>query len=109
MNLHDAVLFETELPSETSSPESIVGLGLQPDRICANTEIRAMLDRIIAVLPKQLRCVVYLYYTRGLCMKDIAGILHVNISRVSQIHKVALGKMRAEFNALGIGSVRDVQ
>jgi RNA polymerase sigma factor for flagellar operon FliA len=45
-----------------------------------------------------------LYYTNNLTMKEIGGILGVNESRVSQIHKSALEKMAAALEAVGIHS-----
>jgi RNA polymerase sigma factor FliA len=47
---------------------------------------------------------VLLYYTRELTMKEIGSILGVNESRVSQIHKSALGKMALALQASGITS-----
>jgi len=55
-------------------------------------------------LPERYRKVVVLYYTNNLTMKEIGGILGVNESRVSQIHKSALEKMAAALEAVGIHS-----
>jgi RNA polymerase sigma factor FliA len=46
-----------------------------------------------------------LYYSGEMTMKDIGGVLGINESRVSQIHKVALGKMQVELPVKGIDSV----
>ena len=48
---------------------------------------------------------VFLYYTNEMTMKEIGGILGINESRVSQIHKSALEKMQVVLQANGIDSV----
>ena len=45
-----------------------------------------------------------LYYSKQMTMKEIGGILGVNESRVSQIHKLALDKMAVALQANGIHS-----
>jgi RNA polymerase sigma factor for flagellar operon FliA len=59
-------------------------------------ELRSMLDRAIGTLPHRYRTVILLYYRRDLTMREIAGELGVNESRVSQIHHAALGRLRRE-------------
>jgi len=50
--------------------------------------------------------VVLLYYTNEMTMKEIGGILGINESRVSQIHKSALEKMQVALEANGITSAQ---
>jgi RNA polymerase sigma factor for flagellar operon FliA len=57
-------------------------------------ELRSMLDRAIATLPLRYQTVIVLYYRCDLTMREIAGWLGVNESRVSQIHHAALGHLR---------------
>jgi RNA polymerase sigma factor for flagellar operon FliA len=59
-------------------------------------EHRSMLDRAIGTLPPRHRIVILLYYRRELTMREIAGRLGVNESRVSQMHHAALGRLRRE-------------
>jgi len=47
---------------------------------------------------------VSLYYTAEMTMKEIGGILGINESRVSQIHKAALEKMQTVLQTNGISS-----
>ena len=44
-------------------------------------------------MPERYKQVVVLYYTNEMTMKEIGGVLGINESRVSQIHKSALEKM----------------
>jgi RNA polymerase sigma factor FliA len=85
-------------PDFPGDPES------RPDSICAREQMRAFLGDAMRKLPERYRKVVLLYYTRELTMKEIGGILGVNESRVSQIHKSALGKMALALQASGITS-----
>jgi RNA polymerase sigma factor for flagellar operon FliA len=55
-------------------------------------------------LPERYHKVVLLYYTNEMTMKEIGGVLGINESRVSQIHKSALEKMAVALEASGITS-----
>ena len=76
----------------------------RPDSICAREQMRAFLGDAMRKLPERYRKVVLLYYSRELTMKEIGSILGVNESRVSQIHKSALGKMALALQESGITS-----
>jgi len=86
------------VPEATSSPD------LAPDRIFARGELRGKLDKAISTLPARYQQVVTLYYERDMTMKEIGGVLGVNESRVSQIHKSALERMQSVLNGTGISS-----
>jgi RNA polymerase sigma factor FliA len=85
-------------PDFPSNPES------QPDSICAREQLRSVLGDAMKTLPERYRKVVLLYYTNEMTMKEIGGILGINESRVSQIHKSALEKMAVALQANGICS-----
>ena len=85
-------------PDFPSKPE------LQPDRICAHEELRGMLGVAMKTLPERYQKVVALYYTNEMTMKEIGGVLGINESRVSQIHKIALEKMANVLQESGIRS-----
>jgi len=76
----------------------------QPDRMCARSELRQALARAIETLPERYRKVVVLYYSNDLTMKEIGGLLGINESRVSQIHKSALAKMAMALESAGLHS-----
>jgi len=50
-------------------------------------------------LPERYQKVVVLYYTNEMTRKEIGGVLGINDSRVSQIHKSALEKMQTALQA----------
>jgi RNA polymerase sigma factor for flagellar operon FliA len=76
----------------------------QPDRMCAHAQLRAVLASAMQTLPERYQKVVFLYYTNEMTMKEIGGILGINESRVSQIHKTALEKMASALHLAGIHS-----
>lgn len=76
----------------------------QPDSMCAHSEMRTVLMQAMETLPIRYRKVVVLYYTNEMTMKEIGGVLGINESRVSQIHKSALEKMAAVLQHNGITS-----
>jgi RNA polymerase sigma factor FliA len=62
---------------------------------CLRSEMRQHLSEAISNLPQRERQVVSLYYFEQLKMQEIATILGVKSSRISQIHSAALAKLRA--------------
>ena len=85
-------------PDFPSKPET------HPDSICAREQLRHVLGDAMKTLPERYQKVVLLYYTNEMTMKDIGGVLGMNESRVSQIHKSALEKMATALAANGITS-----
>ncbi len=77
----------------------------QPDNMCSREQMRSVLGVAMKTLPERYQKVVFLYYTNEMTMKEIGGVLGVNESRVSQIHKSALEKMQVVLQANGIDSV----
>jgi RNA polymerase sigma factor for flagellar operon FliA len=76
-----------------------------PDSISARVQLRSVLAATVQTLPERYQQVVSWYYTKEMTMKEIGGVLGINESRVSQIHKAALGKMQVELHTRGIDSV----
>ena len=67
-----------------------------PEDELLEKEKKQILTQVIEALPEKERMVITLYYYEGLLLKEIAEILHVTESRVSQIHSKVLAKMRAK-------------
>jgi RNA polymerase sigma factor for flagellar operon FliA len=86
------------------APDFPADRATQPDYLCVQAELREMLSRAIQSLPERYRKVVLLYYQRDMTMKEIGGLLGINESRVSQIHKLALDKMAVALHASGVDS-----
>src|SRR5436190_1471482 len=89
---------------ESGTPEFPAAAESQPDSMCAREELREVLAVAVRTLPERYQKVVLLYYTKEMTMKEIGGILGINESRVSQIHKTALEKMATALHSAGIHS-----
>ena len=86
-------------PDFPSTPDT------QPDIMCSREQLRSVLSVAMKGLPERYQKVVVLYYTNEMTMKEIGGLLGINESRVSQIHKSALEKMAVALTSVGITSV----
>src|SRR5262249_28630965 len=87
-----------------SRPEFPGKQELQQNSMCAQEELREMLMGEMKTLPERYQKVVVLYYKNDMTMKEIGGLLGINESRVSQIHKTALEKMAIALQSAGIHS-----
>ena len=72
-----------------------------PLLVCLRSEMKEMLARAIAELPEKERRVLALYYFEELTMKEVGAVLGVGESRVSQIHSMAVVRLRARLSELG--------
>jgi len=71
-----------------------------PLMLCLRSEMKAMLTRAVGELPDKERQVLALYYFEELTMKEIGAVLGVGESRVSQIHSMAVMRLRARLSEL---------
>jgi RNA polymerase sigma factor FliA len=86
------------------APDFPSGTETHPDSMCAREQLRNALAEAMKRLPERYQKVVMMYYTHELTMKEIGGLLGINESRVSQIHKSALEKMAVALQENGISS-----
>lgn len=66
-----------------------------PFDLCLRGEIQGHLADAIATLSEKEQLVISLYYREELTMKEIAKVVQLGESRVSQIHALVLPKLRA--------------
>ena len=71
-----------------------------PEEELLDKERKQVLAEVIDSLPEKERLVITLYYYEGLLLKEIAEILQVTESRVSQIHSKVLAKMRTKLEKI---------
>jgi RNA polymerase sigma factor for flagellar operon FliA len=69
-----------------------------PFQTTFRSEIRTLLSQAIEELDGKERQVLALYYLEELTMKEVAVILDVGESRISQIHTAALIRLRSRLN-----------
>lgn len=67
-----------------------------PENVLMDKDLKATLAELIDELPEKEKLVITLCYYEGLMLKEIAEILEVSESRVSQIHSKVLAKLRAK-------------
>lgn len=70
-----------------------------PDQLPANevlerAELRQLLRNAMETLPPAERKVMALYYLQGLCLREIAAIIHLHVTRVSQLKLRATERVR---------------
>ncbi len=59
-----------------------------------------MLEQAVSELPEKEQRVLALYYYEELTMKEVGAALGIGESRVSQIHSLAMVRLRARLNFL---------
>jgi RNA polymerase sigma factor for flagellar operon FliA len=70
---------------------------------CLKSEMRQILARSIGELSEKEQQVLSLYYYEELTMKEVGEVLHVGESRVSQIHSLAIVRLRTRLQELLAG------
>jgi len=71
-----------------------------PFDLCYRREQQEILGRALSHLRERERQIITLYYEQELTMKQIADRLHVDESRVSQLHSAALVRLKASMASL---------
>jgi DNA-binding NtrC family response regulator len=67
---------------------------------CMRSEMKELLARAVADLPEKEQRVLALYYFEELTMKEVGAVLGIGESRVSQIHSLAVVRVRARLEEL---------
>ena len=67
---------------------------------CLRAEMKDLLTQAIGELGEKERRVLSLYYYEELTMKEVGEVLGIGESRVSQIHSLAMVRLRARLNGL---------
>ena len=67
---------------------------IEPEASIDNDEVKKMIMDALALLTEKEKKVVLLYYYEDLTLKEVARVLEVSESRISQLHSKALEKMK---------------
>jgi RNA polymerase sigma factor FliA len=67
---------------------------------CVRSEMKELLARAVGALPEKEQQVLTLYYFEELTMKEVGAVLGIGESRVSQIHSLAVVRLRARLGEL---------
>jgi RNA polymerase sigma factor for flagellar operon FliA len=92
-------------PMDLKSEEEVVsyrpgGTDRDPFFLCLNGEIRSHIATALEDLDEKEKQVVTRYYLEELTMKEVAAVLGVGESRISQIHSAAMARLRARLGEL---------
>ncbi len=79
--------------------ESAPSREANPFDLCLQTEQKQHLASAVAMLSEREQLVLSLYYKEELTMKEVAEVIGIALSRVSQIHNAAIGKLRTTLGA----------
>jgi RNA polymerase sigma factor for flagellar operon FliA len=71
-----------------------------PFFMCLKQELRSILAEALEILEERERQVVSLYYFEELTMKEVGEALEIGESRVSQIHSLAIVRLRTKLTEL---------
>lgn len=82
--------------AQNHSGASTTATFISPEENIEKQELSKMLGEALALLTEKEQKIVTLYYYEELTLKEIANILEVSESRISQLHTRAIGKMRSK-------------
>lgn len=71
-----------------------------PDEEAEKNEAKEMLVEAIKKLNERDRLIISLYYYENLSYKEIANLLNITISRVSQVHSRIIGNLKSKLSLL---------
>jgi RNA polymerase sigma factor FliA len=71
---------------------------------CMRSEMKEILARAVGELPEKEQQVLALYYFEELTMKEVGAVLGIGESRVSQIHSLAVVRLRAKMEEFTSGT-----
>jgi RNA polymerase sigma factor FliA len=67
---------------------------------CMRSEMKELLAKVVGELPEKEQQVLSLYYFEELTMKEVGAVLGIGESRVSQIHSLAVVRLRTRLEEL---------
>jgi RNA polymerase sigma factor for flagellar operon FliA len=81
-------------------PEFLSGDDPNPFDLCYRNEQLKILDHALSSLRERDRQIVMLYHQQGLTMRQVAELMSVDESRISQLHAAALVRLKANVDTL---------
>lgn len=99
-HMFNVMHFEEMINDEYSLGQTIPDQGESSEEKLVNQEMKQQLGELIDDLPEKERLVVTLYYYEELTLKEIANVLGVSESRVSQIHSKVILKLKDKMQHL---------
>ncbi len=98
-HMFNVVHFEEVINENTFSINSITDDSASVEHQIEKKEMKKILGAMIDNLPEKEKLVITLYYYEEMTLKEIAGIVGVSESRISQIHSKVIMKLRSKIKA----------
>ncbi|MDL2224975.1 FliA/WhiG family RNA polymerase sigma factor [Eubacteriales bacterium OttesenSCG-928-M02] len=99
-HMFNVLHFEEMITEDYSLKYAVPDKEKTPEEQVETQEIKRILGDMIEDLPEKERLVVTLYYYEELTLKEIAEVLGVSESRVSQIHSKVIMKLKTKMQRL---------
>lgn len=93
-NLYNLVSLDAFFEGQNNGAQNIADTGDTPEQLLENKELKDILKQGLASLRQNEQTVLSLHYRQELNMKEIAAVMDLSESRISQIHSNALRKLR---------------
>ncbi len=100
--MFNIVHFEELVQNDAVWQFSLQSQGASPEEEVESSEMVRILGGFIDGLPEREKLVITLYYYEEMTLKEIASVLDVSESRVSQIHSKAVMRLRSKLKFVGI-------
>ena len=100
--MFNIVHFEELVQNEAGFEHSVQSRGPSIEEEVESREMVDILGSVIDNLPEKEKLVITLYYYEEMTLKEIASVIGVSESRVSQIHSKAVMKMRTKLQFAGV-------
>ena len=98
-NLYNLISLDAFFEGQGGGEQNIADTAFTPEQSLENKEMKDMLKEGIASLRQNEQTVLSLHYRQELNMKEIAAVMNLSESRISQIHSNALRKLRIYMQA----------
>ena len=98
-NLYNLISLDAFFEGQSGGVQNIADTGYTPEQSFENKEMRDILNQGIETLRQNEQTVLSLHYRQELNMKEIAAVMSLSESRISQIHSNALRKLRIYMQA----------
>lgn len=97
---YSIVSLEEKIDDNANFDVKSKNIEFQPEERFVDGEMKRILAEIIEKLPEKEKIVLQLYYYSELTYKEIAEVLSISESRVSQIHTKAISKLKISLSEL---------
>ncbi|MCR4989362.1 MAG: FliA/WhiG family RNA polymerase sigma factor [Lachnospiraceae bacterium] len=99
VSLNEFMETGAEVPADQTTQYRFDG----PEEVLEKAELKEKLKEALSLLTEKEQMVITLYYYEDMTLKEIANVLEVSESRVSQLHTKALNKMKTKMgNYMGV-------